>query len=107
MTGIGNVTGRGRKALGSITGESIHNSIMSAAYDLQERKGKAFLLIKDIRGELVQAGKNVPEKARDLSVAISANIKKGFLHRLDKSVGRQKAFRLTDRGKKFVENGCE
>jgi len=43
--------------------------------------------------------------ASGLSVAIGNNVKKGYLERTGKVEAKQKAFCLTEKGKRFVESG--
>jgi len=83
----------------------IIDNILSVAYSKQIKDGKNFLLITDIRDGLLKEKLKMPKKPRDLSIAIGNNIKKGYLERMNKTVGKQKAFCLSEKGRKYVENG--
>ena len=80
-------------------------NILTAAYELQERKGKSSLFTKEVRMQMLKKEMKVPKQASGLSAAIAGNIKKGYLEHTGKKAGRQKAFRLTERGREHVESG--
>jgi len=82
----------------------IVDGIMEAAYDLQEIHGKPNLVSGDIKEEMKKAGMKVPS-ASGLSAAIGNNVKKGYLERTGKVEGKQKAFCITAKGKRYVESG--
>ena len=87
------------------TPEKFVDCIILAAYDLQEIHGKPFLLSGDIRAQMLGTGMKVPGSAGGFSMAIIQNLNKGFLERTGEMVGRQKAVRVTGKGKRYVEGG--